>query len=99
MAPKKSTKKSGPQRKPSAQKRVITSQKRALINQCFKSKAKTMIKKFETALKSGDQENISLCLQAVYSVADKAVKRGIFKENKAARVKARACAKVQAALA
>ncbi|AAP05742.1 30S ribosomal protein S20 [Chlamydia caviae] len=90
MAPKKTTKKGGPQKRPSAEKRILTAQKRYLINQSFKSKAKTMMKKFEAALKAGDQSSITSGLQLVYSVADKAVKRGIFKNNKAARIKSRA---------
>lgn len=93
MAPKKTTKKGGPKKRPSAEKRVLTSKKRALINQSFKSKIKTLIKKFELALKSGDQSSITSGLQLVYSVTDRAVKRGIFKHNKAARIKSRATLK------
>lgn len=92
MATKKKTQK-GPQKRPSAEKRVITSKKRALINQSFKSKVKTIIKRFETALKNGAKEAIVSELQNVYSAADKAVKRGIFKQNKAARIKSRATVK------
>lgn len=96
MAPKKITKKGGPKKRPSAEKRIITSQKRCLINQSFKSKAKTMMKKFEAALKAGDQTSIASGLQLVYSVVDKAVKRGIFKHNKAARIKSRATLRANA---
>ncbi|MEF9519567.1 30S ribosomal protein S20 [Chlamydia crocodili] len=96
MAPKKTTKKGGPKKRPSAEKRILTAQKRYLINQSFKSKAKTMMKKFETALKAGDQATITSGLQLVYSVTDKAVKRGIFKNNKAARIKSRATLRANA---
>lgn len=95
MATKKPTKK-GPQKRPSAEKRVITSKKRALINQSFKSKVRTIMKRFEVALKNGVEDTISSELQNVYSVADKAVKRGIFKPNKAARIKSRATLKAAA---
>lgn len=93
MATNKKTQK-GPQKRPSAEKRVITSKKRALINQSFKSKVKTIIKRFETALKSGSKEAITSELKNVHSAADKAVKRGVFKQNKAARIKSRATMKV-----
>ncbi|EPP34498.1 ribosomal protein S20 [Chlamydia ibidis] len=96
MAPKKATKKTGPQKRPSAEKRVVTSKKRCLINQSFKSKVKTMMKRFEAALKAGNQEGIVSGLQLVHSMADKAVKRGIFKSNKAARVKSRATLRANA---
>lgn len=92
MAPKKPTKK-GPQKRPSAEKRVITSKKRALINQSFKSKVRTILKRFEAALKKKEEALVSSELRNVYSVADKAVKRGIFKPNKAARIKSRASSK------
>lgn len=90
MAPKKTTKKNDPKKRSSAEKRIITSQKRARINQSFKSKVKTLIKKFELSLKEGDQANISSSLRLVYSMADRAVKRGIFKANKASRIKSHA---------
>lgn len=92
MATKKKAPK-GPQKRPSAEKRVITSKKRALINQSFKSKVKTIIKRFEAALKTGAKEAIAAELKNVYSASDKAVKRGIFKQNKAARIKSRATVK------
>lgn len=96
MATKKKAQK-GPQKRPSAEKRVITSKKRALINQSFKSKVKTIIKKFEITLKNEAKEVILSELQKVYSAADKAVKRGIFKQNKADRIKSRATTKANLA--
>ncbi|AAC68221.1 30S ribosomal protein S20 [Chlamydia trachomatis] len=89
MAPRKPSKKVGPQKRPSAEKRVITSKKKQLRNQSFKSKVRTILKKFELAVQSGDVESISAGLRSVYSIADKAVKRGIFKKGKADRVKSR----------
>ncbi|WP_066481901.1 30S ribosomal protein S20 [Candidatus Chlamydia sanziniae] len=93
MAPKKINKKGGLQKRPSAEKRIKTAQKRYLINHSLKSKVKTTIKKFEIALKIGESQAIFNDLQSVYSVVDKAVKRGIFKENKASRIKSRASLK------
>lgn len=96
MAPKKSNKNKGPQKQPSAEKRVKTAQKRNLINQSFKSRAKTILKKFETTLKTENSNEISRSLCSVYSIVDKAAKRGIFKRNKAARIKSRAMCKIKA---
>lgn len=98
MATKKNTKKNDLKKRSSAEKRILTSQKRARINQSFKSKVKTLIKKFELALKEGDQANIATGLRLVYSVADRAVKRGIFKPNKASRIKSRATKRADASI-
>ncbi|WP_213318855.1 30S ribosomal protein S20 [Chlamydiifrater volucris] len=78
----------------SAEKRVITSKKRNLINQSFKSKVKTVAKKFEASLKTKDSALISESLNNLYSLIDKGVKRKIFKLGKGARMKSRATAKV-----
>lgn len=94
MAPKKGAKNTGKVKRPSAEKRVITSKKRSLINHSFKSKVKTTAKKFEASLKTQDENLIKGALSAFYSVVDKAVKRGIFKYGKGARMKSRAAAKV-----
>ncbi|AAP98711.1 ribosomal protein S20 [Chlamydia pneumoniae TW-183] len=96
MAPKKPNKKNVIQRRPSAEKRILTAQKRELINHSFKSKVKTIVKKFEASLKLDDTQATLSNLQSVYSVVDKAVKRGIFKDNKAARIKSKATLKVNA---
>lgn len=85
----------GKQKCPSAQKRVTTSEKRRLINSSFKSKVKTTIKKYEIDLKEGDASSSQDNLKLVYSVLDRAVKRGIFKINKASRLKSRLSLKGQ----
>ncbi|MEG0036767.1 MAG: 30S ribosomal protein S20 [Victivallaceae bacterium] len=84
----------GKQKRPSAEKRVITSAKKRLINQSFKSKVKTVIKKFETSLSSGDSVLVNSGLNDVYSVLDKCVKRGVFKLNKSSRLKSRLSSKI-----
>ena len=77
-------------KKASSEKRVITSEKKRLINRSFKSQAKTVFRKFQNSLKIGDLTAILNALNEVYSMADKGVKRGIFKLNYASRVKSRA---------
>ena len=62
-----------------------------MVNRSFKTQIRTAIRNFEIALKSGDQKQVDI--SSLYSVMDRAVKRGIFKQNKADRMKARAKAK------
>jgi small subunit ribosomal protein S20 len=73
-------------KRPSALKRHIQSEKRRLRNKTFKSKVSSAIKTFEKALKSAE---VAGKLDEVYSLADKGVKKGILKANKAARIKSR----------
>ncbi|MCC5831622.1 MAG: 30S ribosomal protein S20 [Chlamydiales bacterium] len=81
-------------KRPTAQKREIRNSKRRLINKVFKSQVRTAMRSFEEALKGNDKEKIQQSLNAVYSMMDKGVKRGIYKHNKAARVKARSTQRV-----
>ena len=72
---------------PTAQKRIKQNKKRHALNRSFKSKVRTTIRSFENALSAGEKEKMQSTLHAVYSLMDKGVKKGIYKENKAARVK------------
>lgn len=83
-------------KRPTAQKRDIRNSKQRLINKVFKSQVRTAMRSFEEALKGNDKEKIQQSLSSVYSMMDKGVKRGIYKHNKAARVKARTTQKVLA---
>jgi len=80
-------------KRPTAQKRAIQSEKKRLINRSYKASVHTTVRSFEDALKSGTPEEIKGNLNSIYSVMDKAVKRGIFKQNKADRSKARLAAR------
>jgi len=73
---------------------MLQNKKSKLKNKIFKSRTSTTVKAFNEALASGDQESIKTTLSASFSMMDKAVKRGIFKKNKAARLKSRMQAKV-----
>lgn len=83
-------------KRPTAQKRDIRNNKRRLLNKTFKSQVRTAVRTFEEALKGDDKERIQHALNSVYSMMDKGVQRGIYKRNKAARVKARSTQKVLA---
>lgn len=82
---------------PTAQKRQLQDEKKRMRNRMFKSSVRTATRKFETALKSGDKEELQKRLDTVYSAIDGATKRGIYKVNKASRTKARLYARFAAA--
>ncbi|AJM71743.1 30S ribosomal protein S20 [Mycoplasma yeatsii] len=72
----------------SQKKRVLTNEKSRLANRAFKSEIKTAIKK-ALAAKKADDANKEQLVKAAVSLVDKGLKKGIFKENKAAREKSR----------
>lgn len=72
---------------PTAQKRILQNKKKHALNRSFKSKVRTAIRSFESALSSGEKEKMQAALNTVYSLMDKGVKKGVYKQNKAARVK------------
>lgn len=82
---KKDTKK----KVPTALKRIKQDKKRHLHNRSFKSRVRTAIRAFESALTEKDKEKMQTALNSVYSLMDKGVKTGIYKKNKAARTKSR----------
>jgi small subunit ribosomal protein S20 len=86
MAKEEETKKT---RRPTAAKRMIQNENRRLINKAFKSRVHTAVKDFDEALKQGENDKVTTSLNAVYSLMDRGVKRGIFKQNKASRTKQR----------
>ncbi|AXF95931.1 30S ribosomal protein S20 [Spiroplasma phoeniceum] len=69
-------------------KRVKTNSKANLENKSFKSSVKTAIKKAEIAI-NVQEANASQLVNTAISLVDKAVTKGIYHANKAARVKSR----------
>jgi small subunit ribosomal protein S20 len=80
----------------SAAKRAKQSERARLDNQSFKAGVRTAIRSFEETLSKGDKSNAKEKLKAVYSLMDKGVKTGRFKQNKAARTKSRLSSRVTA---
>lgn len=80
-------------KRPTPLKRDLQNEKRRLLNKSFKSTVRTAIRKFDESLSKGDAAQTQQELNAVYSMMDKGVKRGIFKLNKASRTKARLAAR------
>lgn len=91
MAEKKEDKKKT--KRPTAVKRDYQNAERALRNQMAKSKTRTALRSLDTALQKKEPAQVKLALQNVYSALDKGVKTGLFKSNKANRLKARAATK------
>ena len=71
----------------SAKKRVKVIKVKTLQNQMFRSQMRTMIKKYDAALESGDKEKAMAAYKIAVKKIDQAVGRGILHKNAAARKK------------
>ena len=72
----------------SAKKRILISESHRQRNVAAKSKMKTQLKSFTSAVESGDKENAQKELVKSVSVLDKTSSKGIIHKNVAARKKA-----------
>lgn len=82
-------------KRPSALKRDIQSEKRRLSNRSHKSQVLTAIRSLTASIsKNESKEETQDKLNKIYSLMDKGVKRGVFKENKASRTKSRLAARL-----
>lgn len=75
-----------PKRNLSAEKRVRQSAKRRLAHRAIKTYIKNRIKEFRA---EKDEEKKQELLRKIYSALDRAVKRGVYHRNTAARKKSR----------
>jgi len=96
---KEEDKKAVKQKRPSAQKSLIQSEKRRDQNKMFRSRFKTAIRHFKECVAKKDKETAKVHLSELSSLVDKGVNRGLFKRNKAARTKARMMARANQLLA
>lgn len=71
----------------SAEKRVKVIEKKNLRNRMIKSRVKTAIRKYETAVQAKSEDAVVLLAQASSEV-DKAASKGVFHKNTANRKKA-----------
>lgn len=95
MADKKKEKKT---KRPTAEKRMEQSEKSRMANRQFKSQVRTAVRRFEESLTTKNEATVKEALNSVYSLMDKAVKRGTYKLNKSSRTKSRLTARAAAAL-
>ncbi|MDR1913723.1 MAG: 30S ribosomal protein S20 [Clostridiales bacterium] len=73
----------------SAKKRIKVIQKKTLRNRIVKSSTKTAVKKVRAALAQGDKSNTEEAFRNAVSAIDKAVSKGVYHKNTAARKKSR----------
>ncbi len=69
----------------SAKKRILVIDKKTAMNKSRKSEIKTYIKKFETAVNSGDIEKAKGYLKDIESKLDRAAAKNTMHKNAAAR--------------
>jgi small subunit ribosomal protein S20 len=84
------------EKRPTAIKRDLQSEKARLRNKIYRSRVRTAIRAFQETVAKGDGTAINGKLNEVYSILDKCVQKGVFKINKASRTKSRLAAKALA---
>ena len=86
----------GPQRRPSALKRDLQSEKRRLRNRSYRAEVLTAIRGLETGISQKEAPAaLQQKLSSLFSLMDKGVKRGVFKVQKASRTKSRMAARLK----
>lgn len=75
------------EKRPTALKRDLQSLKSKMRNRSMKATIATSIRSFKDSVAKGEKETVKSKLNEVYSMLDKGVKKGLFKQNKASRVK------------
>tara|TARA_B100000378_G_C17855614_1_gene346688 strand:- start:391 stop:645 length:255 start_codon:yes stop_codon:yes gene_type:complete len=73
----------------SAKKRIKSSEKKRVFNTRRSREMKEQIKSFTNAIGKGSKDEAEKMLPKVFKAIDKAAKRGVIKENNAARKKSR----------
>lgn len=81
----------------SAEKRIRVGERRRLSNRPYRSAARTLVKRAELAINSGDQEAAKIAVGKAISMLDRTAGKGIVHPNNAARRKSRLMAKFNAA--
>lgn len=74
---------------PSAKKRIRQTERRTLHNRTIRSRFRTAIRRFRSALTAGDREQVMAAFARATSLLDKAAKVGVIHPNAAARRKSR----------
>ena len=73
----------------SALKRARQTEKRTATNRASKSRLRSALRKFRTALSAGNREQADAGYRETTSVLDKAVQKGVLHKNTASRYKSR----------
>lgn len=80
----------------SAKNRIIRNNKRAVINGARRSRVRTFVKKVEAEILSGNKEQAAAAFKTAESEMMRAVHKGVFKLNTAARTVSRLSKKIKA---
>jgi small subunit ribosomal protein S20 len=80
----------------SAKSRIVRNNKRAVINGARRSRVRTFVKKVEAAIVAGDKELANTSFRTAESELMRAVRKGVFKMNTAARKISRLSQKIKA---
>lgn len=80
----------------SAKNRIIRNNKRSIINGARRSRVRTFVKKVEAAILSGNKEQAAAAFKVAESELMRAVRKGVFKLNAAARTTSRLSKRVKA---
>lgn len=83
----------------SAIKRVKVTQTKNLQNRMVKSSVKTILKKFDAAVATGDAAQVDTMLRIASGAVDKAAGKGVMHKNAASRKKAQLAKMAKAAKA
>ena len=78
----------------SALKRARQTEKRTATNRANKSRLRTALRKFRTAISGDDREQAQAAFRSTVSVLDKAVQKGVLHKNTASRYKSRLSARL-----
>lgn len=73
----------------SAIKRIRSSERKRQINQVYRSRAKTYVKRSRALIAAGELEEAEIMVRKAAGALDKAAQKGILHENNAARRKSR----------
>jgi len=76
-------------KRPTPLKRDMQNEKRRIHNKSYRAKVLTAIRSLEGSLAQKETSSLQQKLNALYSLCDKGVKTGIFKQSKANRIKSR----------
>ena len=80
----------------SAKTRINRNNKRSVINGARRSRVRTFVKKVEAAIVANNKEAAVACFKVAESELMKAVRKGVFKLNTAARTVSRLSKKIKA---
>lgn len=81
---------------PTSIKRLKQNEKRRVRNKAARTRVKSSIKSLLSQVAAKKGTDAQLTLAEVQGLVDKAVKKGIFKQNKGSRIKSRMAARVMA---